>query len=149
LPLRNDGKVFVGAKAGWWLLIGGALVGVGSFMPWIAASTIFGTVTQSGMSGDGVFTLAAGVIIGFVGGMLLSGSLATRFTRSLLWTAIVLVTLVWIFDFIDIRNRVELVDTAFSTGSVGYGMWLMAVGAVVAVGGAANVPTTGTRSRDA
>lgn len=34
----------MGAKAGWGLLIGGALVGVGSFMPWIAASTIFGTV---------------------------------------------------------------------------------------------------------
>jgi hypothetical protein len=142
LPLRNDGKMFVGAKAGWWLLIGGVLVAVGSFMPWISASTIFGTITQSGMGGDGVFTLAAGVIIAFVGGMLLSGSSATRVTRSLLWTAIVLVTLIWIFDFVDIRNRVELVDTAFSSGSVGYGMWLMAAGAVVTVGGAANLPSS-------
>ncbi len=40
-------------KAGWWLVIGGALISVGSFMPWITASTGFGTLSRSGLDDGG------------------------------------------------------------------------------------------------
>jgi hypothetical protein len=136
-------------KAGWWLIVGGGLIAAGSFLPWISAATVFGTITQSGMDGDGMFTFAAGVAMGIVGGLLLSGNRTSRFAIVVVWSAIVLTTLVWIVDFQDIRNKIELVDSAFASGSVGYGIWLIAVGAVVSVAGAANLPTARGRAEPA
>jgi hypothetical protein len=134
----------VEAKAGWWLLVGGALVAVGSFLPWISASTFLGTLSRSGLDGggDGVFTLAAGAILALFGGLVLSGRPVTRVTRALLWIVVAFLTLIWILDFSDIRDRVDLVSSEFAQGSIGSGMWVMAVGAITSVVGIANLPAT-------
>jgi len=131
-------------KAGWWLLAGGALIAIGSFLPWITASTILGTLSRSGLDGggDGIFTLGAGVIVALLGGLVVSGRPVTRVTRVVLWIVVALFTLIWILDFSDIRDRVDLVTSDFASGSVGAGMWVMAAGAIVTVIGIANLPVS-------
>lgn len=135
-------------KAGWWLLAGGALIAIGSFLPWITASTILGTLSRSGLDGggDGIFTLGAGAIIALLGGLVVSGRPATRVIRVVLWIVVTLFTLIWILDFSDVRDRVGLVTSDFATGSIGSGMWVMAAGAIVTVIGIANLPVKGRSS---
>lgn len=128
-------------KGGWWLVAGGGLIALGSFLPWITVSTAFGTISRSGLDGgDGAVTLVCGTAIGVIGGYIVSGRSLTRGTRIVLWIALVVAAVVWGLDFVDIRDRVASVDSEFALGGVGSGMWVMAVGGVVALVGLFSLP---------
>jgi len=49
------------------LIIGGALMAVGSLLPWTVARTAFTTVERSGTDGDGLVTLGLGVLLALIG----------------------------------------------------------------------------------
>lgn len=135
----------MGEKASFWLVVGGGLIALGSFLPWITATTVFGTISRNGVSdgGDGVFTMVLGVVIGVLGGMLASGGRTTTATRVILWLAVIAFALIWVVDFTDVRDRIGLVDSEFAAGGIGMGFWVMAIGGVVTIVGLLNLPASG------
>ncbi len=61
----------------------------------------------------------------------------------LLWIAFLVVMAVWIINFRDIQDRIDAaVDSEFDAGSVGHGMWVMAVGGFLALVGILNLPSS-------
>src|SRR3989304_7043252 len=44
-------------------LAGGALVMIGSFLPWVTIMSGFGQIDLAGTSGDGIFTIGGGAVI--------------------------------------------------------------------------------------
>ncbi|MEX2322270.1 MAG: hypothetical protein WEA29_00630 [Acidimicrobiia bacterium] len=101
------------------LMVGGALLAIGSFMAW---ATAFG-ISVSGMDGgDGWFTLLAGVALLALGFMSYSGK---AYPSWLAWVALAVGAAVALINFFDIMGT-ELIE-------VGIGMWLMVAGVVVAV----------------
>jgi hypothetical protein len=117
-------------------LIAAALVAAGSFLPWITATAAFvGTITRSGLDGggDGVVTLVAAVVIA-IGGLLLAtrpgspslGRLAT-------FAGGVLAGLILAADYSNISERVRSISSDVATASVGAGLYVIGLGAVLAV----------------
>jgi hypothetical protein len=122
-----------------WLVGAGAvLIILGSFLPWVTAVTIFGTISKSGLDGggDGVITLILG--LAFTGAVLTS---VTRgVARSLRWsTAIlgVIMVLVAIAELNYVKTRLaSIAANPFLTTSVGAGVYVLMLGSVVVLLGA-------------
>ena len=103
---------------------GAAAVIFGSLMPWVSISTGFGSITKNGIEGDGVITLIAGAVVlvlVFVG----------KYVGSLIVSA--LATALLIFEIVDVNRAIDDIDSDFATASVGWGLWLSTVGAVIAL----------------
>lgn len=123
----------------WVVLVGVALVVVGSFLPWASVSALGQELTVDGMDGDGPLTLIGGALVGAL-------ALAAHLQRPARWkviTALVLaalVTLVAVIDVVDVNNRVAEVEGDFAVdleASIGIGLWLVLAGGVVATVGTA------------
>jgi len=98
------------------LMVGGALLAIGSFLAWGSA---FG-ISVSGMDGgDGWFTLLAGVALLALGYMAYSGK---AFASWLAWVALAVGGAVTLINFFDIMGT-DLVE-------IGIGMWVMLAGVV-------------------
>ena len=116
-------------------LLGAAMVLVGSLMPWATVTTAFGSITASGTDGDGQMTLVIGVILI----VLIAGKLASSGKASLLNILIVLAALAALaIAGYDISNVQEAVDAAapFGSASVGAGLYVVALGAILSFFGA-------------
>jgi len=121
-----------------WLGLGGAgLVALGSLLPWATVDTDhFGTRTEYGIEGDGVFTLIGGTL--FAVFFLLHHAPWQRVVATLIALGLVMVAVV---EFSDVQNNVEKANTeaeAFSaelTASVGVGLWMVLVGSVGVLAG--------------
>jgi hypothetical protein len=116
---------------------GAAIVLIGSVLPWASVTTFVGTISVNGTNGDGVLTLIGALLIAGLAGPALWG-LARR---GLLIGALVLSALVAVVALIDIADVSSRVADANGTGlvhaSVGFGLWLTLVGAIVATAGTA------------
>jgi len=138
------------------VVLGGAvLLLVGSVLPWAKAeATVFGQTvssTTNGLDGDGVITL----ILALVAGLLFLFVPKAKVVGSLVLVAGALAGLVAIIDIADVSNKADDLKqlTKQSSASVGIGLWMAAVAAIVLIGGgvlclvqrdgAAAVPTTG------
>jgi hypothetical protein len=102
----------------------GALVMLGSLLPWATVSSAFGQISLAGTEGDGKFTLGLGaaIIVGFVGGWVwLQGPAALG---ALGLSA---------YHVVDVSNNAAEVDSDFVRASVGWGLWLTFIAAIVAV----------------
>ncbi len=120
-------------------LIGGGLVLLGSFLTWatvtvgIGSLGVSGTVGVSGTDGDGQITLVLGLVIVGIGVVGLMG-------RPRFWLisliAGCLAALVAVIDIVDVSRTVSQVQGAYMHASVGIGLWVVLVGAVVGVVGA-------------
>ncbi len=118
---------------------GGALVALGSLLPWLTTSSVDGTWQGfSGVEGggDGWITLAVGV--GIAGLAIAGRKGATEFNRA----AVGLLSLVALILFWINLGRVGAAAAAFDLQAFGYatanasvGLWLIAVGAVIAFAG--------------
>lgn len=118
---------------------GGALVALGSLLPWLTTSSVDGTWQGfSGVEGggDGWITLAIG--IGIAGLAIVGRKGATEFNRA----AVGLLSMVALLLFWINLGRVGAAAAAFDLQAFGYatasasvGLWLIAAGAVVAFGG--------------
>lgn len=118
------------------VLVGGLLVIVGSFLPWITATSGFGSVSVSGMDhgGDGIFTLVLGVIAALIGmAQLIKAQLPgiIRGSPAIIGVSLGVITF---FDHSDIRNRIARAAVSSSgalSSTVGQGIWSLYLGAVL------------------
>lgn len=114
-----------------WIGLGAsAVIVLGSVLPWATVSTPFGSISAAGTEGDGVITLILGVIavVGFA---------VQRFRLASIPAGLALAT--GVFDLVNVSRTIGDVDSEFARASVGYGLWLVVAGGVVAVL-AASVP---------
>ena len=113
------------------IAIGGGMLAVGSMLPWISATTGFGTLTRSGLDGggDGVFTLLLGVAGVFLGLNLL-GVVGVAHPKApvgaIVAGSIALVILV--LAYLDVQSRIDEAPSLVGA-SVGAGLYVSALGA--------------------
>ena len=117
---------------------GGALVALGSLLPWITTSSVDGTWSAfNGVrgGGDGWITLAVG--LGIAGLAIIGRDGASEFNRA----AVAFLSLVALLVFWINLGRVGAAAAAFDREAFGYatagvsvGLWLIASGAVLAFG---------------
>ena len=114
--------------------IGGLLVAAGSFLPWITVSSLV-SLSRTGLDGggDGILTLGIGVVLlliavaNFARAGLGWGSRMLGFLGGL--AAVALATV----DGKDEANRLAAVSSAYVSGSVGMGIYVVLIGGGVAI----------------
>lgn len=116
-------------------LAGGALVMVGSILPWASVASGFGQVDLVGTSGDGVIALGAGALVALIVFLSLVGVFRDRAAAGLiLFLAGVGILALAITDLQGLAGK--LTNTGAIRSSIGAGLYLVLVGgAVVAIGG--------------
>jgi hypothetical protein len=121
------------------VLVAGALAILGSFLPWLTATVaLVGTVTRNGIDGggDGLVTLILGLLVVLLGIALLAGSGSAKTAR--IGTILAAVVLAWIV-YVDVGNvneRVAEITGDYATASVGMGLYVIGLAAILAVAGA-------------
>jgi hypothetical protein len=116
------------------LLAGAVLSVIGCFLPWLRATApLVGTVTKSGLSGDGLVVLAIAGVAALLGiAMLATGK--TGWVPALVGVALASLTLVIVaIDYSDISGRVAKLTSGpvpFAA-EVGEGLYLVGFGAIV------------------
>jgi hypothetical protein len=123
------------------VILGGLLVAVGSFLPWVTATAPFiGSISRSGMDGgDGVITLVLGAAAAVLGLMFAGGLRLSKGGPILIILCAVAAGVVAGLDYSDVQGRVQVAEAASSlvSASVGAGLWSIFVGAVMTgIGGA-------------
>jgi len=116
------------------IVVGGAMIVAGSFLPWITASTGFASVSRGGMDGgDGILIAIAGGVAVVAGvASLMSGNFANPVVAGL---AAVIGGFVGFINYQDVQERLSgMGDNVIA--EVGIGLWLIMAGAVVTVIGA-------------
>lgn len=125
-PPPPDQRAASATAAPWrWIGLGGAVaIALGSVLPWASINTALGSVSVNGTDGDGVLTLGCAVVavVGFA---------VRRPLLALIPAAIGLA--IGVFDLIDINRNIGGIDTEFARASVGFGLWLLVAGGVLAV----------------
>ncbi len=121
------------------ILIGGALAALGSFLPWITATAAFvGTINRNGLDGggDGLITIALGIVIILLGVALLARSGNPRTAR--IGAAICGLALGWVAvaDINSINERIRSLNSTLAAASVGMGIIVIAFAAVLVLVGA-------------
>ena len=112
------------------MVVGAVFIAIGSIGPW-ATSPI---TSASGTSGDGVITLIAAIVL--AGAAILSNG------RILACLAILVAGGVGIYDLIHIHDRLQSVTLGgVQLDHVGWGLYVIVVGAVIALGGLLKRPT--------
>jgi hypothetical protein len=119
--------------------LGGLLIVLGSFLPWLTATVPFaGTITTNGMQGggDGIITLALGILTILIGVAQLTANLPARWQMSAVVTGI-LTGCVAIVAYNNVQDRIETVkgQSDLVAASVGAGIWTLFVGAAFAIAG--------------
>lgn len=118
------------------IIAAGALMIVGTFLPWTSAQFGFNSADFNGFdSGDGIWTLIFGVITVLIGlSILTSFVMPPLVQRSSIITGLAAA----IFAGYDLNNASSRVDQASQasklfTASVGPGLWVILVGGVAAI----------------
>jgi len=115
-------------------IIGGALMAGGSFLPWLSARSGFGTLDITGIEGDGIISLIAGVLVAIIA--------LDRFDRPMSRSARAVVILasigaaaVVLVNFQEAQRRISNVnvDTDAIVASVGLGLWVVGLGVALAL----------------
>jgi hypothetical protein len=117
-----------------WLWLGGAIVVIiGAFLPWASIDIGFDSVSKNGTDGDGVIT----IVFGIAAVVLLIIRWNKVRARGLTIGALVLSALtavIAVIDMVDVKSRFS--DSPFAiSASIGIGLWLTLIGALVAVAG--------------
>jgi hypothetical protein len=120
------------------ILIAGALAILGSFLRWITATAAFvGTIGRSGLDGggDGIVTIALGIVIVLLGIAMLARSGSRRTARI---GAIVCAVVLGFIAYIDIKSVNDRIAGLGDNvnGALGMGLILVAFAAVLTVIGA-------------
>lgn len=107
--------------------IGGGLLIFGSVMPWATISAGILSVSKAGTDGDGKITLVLGLLILAAGAMLWGQQPRGR---TLAVTLGVIALGLGVLEYQNVAGVIAKLDTGIS-GSVGTGLWLVLVGAVL------------------
>ena len=118
------------STAGKLAMAGGVAGLVGSFLPWVSAVTIFGSIEISGFAaGDGKLTAAAAVVLVLLGYAGLTkgnkGPVVFAMLAALGGAA------VSIYDLINVQSKLNGSESEGVAASVGYGLYLCTAGFVV------------------
>lgn len=114
-------------------MIAAAALVIGSLLPWISVRSIFGTLNASGIEGDGVLTLVAGGLLGALSGVAWSKRNASKTTGILIVLLGAATGLIAFNVFSNVAGAADLNDDLVFT-AVGSGLWLVILGAAMAVG---------------
>jgi len=124
----------------WGAIAGGALMFVGSFLPWVTVTTIFGTLSRSGVDGNGIISAGLGIAAVLIGVALLKRvsrppSLALTSPLSLALTGVAIVGGLLVYlDVTNIQRRLgDLGTDAAALASVGIGLWVVGAGAALSL----------------
>lgn len=112
-------------------MAGGALMLVGSFLPWISVTTIFGTLSRSGVDGNGDGMISAALGLGAAG---IGVALLNRESRPASVALVVIAALVGVLVYVDgsdIAGRLGELDTDAALASIGIGLWVVGAGALL------------------
>lgn len=113
---------------------GGTLMAIGSLLPWATLTTAFGNVSKNGTDGDGTITLIAGVVVAVLG-----LAMRTNPTGSLRVLALLASSGVGVIagiDFADVQSVAGENSSEYARISVGVGLYVVAIGAVLGAVGA-------------
>lgn len=114
-------------------IVAAAGITIGSLLPWFSLTTIFGTLSASGMEGDGVFTLIAGILLGIVAVVALSRNAVSRLTAILIGLLGLISGLIAFNVFSNLSGVADFSDAGLFS-SIGAGLWLVIIGSAAAVG---------------
>lgn len=123
-PSRVDSRPPKPSPA-WALLVAGAVLTVGSLLPWATASVALRSVSVSGTSGDGVITLVAGLVTIFVGGAIVLDTIRPSWA----WLAVA-AGVVGLFVAGYDLHHLPHPKTALVRIQAGIGLWLCLIGAL-------------------
>lgn len=116
-------------------IVGGAMMVIGSFMPWLSARTGLGSISVAGTDGDGVFTLLLGGAAALIALVHLDRPIA-GFLRGGIVLAGAIGVVVAVVDYTAASERISGIDSAAVAASVGAGLYIVGLGAVAtALGG--------------
>jgi hypothetical protein len=104
-----------------------ALVALGSLLPWATATTPFGSISKDGTSGDGVITLILAAIAILSGILCLYGEKNKNGWAGLGAVVFLLAGAASIYDM----SSLPIPATNLVIVSVGIGLWLCVIGAIV------------------
>ncbi|MFI1579557.1 hypothetical protein [Embleya sp. NPDC020630] len=145
-----------GAIAG---AIAAVLIIVGSCLPWLKIDADGRTGTYKGLGGDGVYTLIAGIVVLALFGAAILVRKATIAAAAAVPAVVALGLAAWNLaepsrlpikkDNIPSRAHELVKKTIDEYGSTGIGLWLLLVGAVVALGAAVFILVTAKRNTPA
>ena len=112
-----------------WVLLGsGIVLALGSLLPWVTASTVFGSISKDGTSGDGVITLICAAIIVILAIMMLRRNVAMGWTvGGGIVSVVALGVSVYDASTLPLGNQ-------YASVQVGFGLWLCIIASVVATG---------------
>jgi hypothetical protein len=100
-------------------VVGVVAIIVGSISPWATIATAFGTLSVNGTDGDGVITIAGGIVLLVLIGM-------AKYLGSIIVSA--LTGAVLLYDLIDVNRNVSGAGNEFVNASVGWGLWVATIG---------------------
>jgi hypothetical protein len=113
MQLTGDGKRELA-------LVAAGLIVIGSFLPWIKVTTIFGSVTRAGFdTGDGKFTALLGVLA--FAALFVEWGIVARLAG-------LVAGAIGVYDLVDVER---IADEEAASVSSGYGLWIMIFGALV------------------
>ena len=117
------------SPSGVGVLIGGGMLVVGSFLPWITVNAGIIAVSRNGMDGgDGWVTLALGFALGAYGLVNLNSASDRNWMGALIGAGIGLAF--GIFEYFDVQSRITA-NKQYDI-QIGVGLWLILAGAAVA-----------------
>ena len=123
----------VSTRAG--VLAGGALLIIGSFMTWISVDVGFSSFSATGTADiEGKLTAAAGIVVLLVGIVLLTNTALHGMARYLGLAAALFGAIVLLLEYLQVQERIAETDPAVATATVGLGVWVTGIGALVALG---------------
>jgi hypothetical protein len=133
-PLPTPPPPQVASKTGPLLsLIGAAAIVVGSFLPWITVTSIFGTLSTAGTEGDGIITIVVGGVVGLFSILELTEG---RQTKRAVTIGALVALVIGIFELMTVNDRIQEAGTTdLVRASVGIGIWAILGGAGLAVFG--------------
>jgi hypothetical protein len=136
-PLRSTARLDAGRVGHLIGIAGCAAVVVGSLGPWATVGTLFGRVSIAGTSGDGALTIVAALVA--------AAGFATSFWW-LRWLGTLTALIVGGYDWRHLRSRIADVNasTDGAQAAVGWGLWIVLIGALVATVAAFAVPRRAT-----
>lgn len=121
------------------VLIGGGLVLLGSFLPWITATAAFvGTISRSGIDGggDGLITAGIGLVIVVAGLLGFASPGAVSVARLGAVVAGIAAVALGILEINSVNARIASLDVQTATATVGMGLYAVILGGIVAfIGG--------------
>lgn len=130
------------AQAAIVVWIGAALLILGALLPWYTISAGFISMTKTGTDGDGVFILGLGLLALLSGLGVRSGG---RVGSGGAVVSGILALVIWTVDFQNVTAAIAKAPSGISA-SLGVGLWVVLIGGIVTIAGAALAPSKGTEA---